>query len=789
MHLQGDQTTWWIMGDAAALSGHVALEDSETLAVTVAESPDSSLDITETNPIPVIAGRAYLLKVPVKPALDMAYGLIWLQWLDAAGTVIDQDAGPYVFMKHDWSEEPLWARAPENAVSARPLVRFETSREGAKGSLRLRAAELVPSLYVEAAPSRVDALYEQGQAAAYHVGVTGYGDDAAPITLKLCVKDYEGTTIHEVERSLVAGAGAAEVDIALPASLDAGYYLVEIEAGADGLASARIERSFGVMGALDFEPQADHPISLDAGMSWPTTREGSRVEESMDQRRLRTKCEACYRMGLRSLRDRLSWGQVNPAPGEFDWGKYAVAADAQSEAGLTVYTVFHDVPEWAAMEACGGKTRGNLPPSDPRDSYAFAKQLAEDLGDRVRFFELWNEPDVQFFGGYVWDYASVIKAAYLGAKAGDPTLGVLWGSRCVRSEFWRKALENGCGPYWDIFNQHSYNAPETQWEFHEQDREMMASVGPLRPIWMTEMGRRCEPSPDGSYKGGEREQVSYLLRAHACGFASGIERFHYFYLQEFLEYGISLWGLMREDLSPRPAFMALGTLIRQLGQARPVGYLPQDQAVCVVFERSEDDYVGLAWALDGSPMTLPTRKGAYLVNPVGARGRDLVAGETRLILSDQPVFVRGIAPERMALRPVPPHPHYEVKDEPVPEAMRLWIRAIARPGVPYPSAKEMLAHKLAARTNEGDVETVEFQVYNWTEQDREVRLDIALPAGWQLAEQSACTLGVLSGESATVRVSAVVGDLLPDEEYALSARLWVAGQPGDAACVYYRKAE
>src|SRR5690606_3304074 len=110
--------------------------------------------------------------------------------------------------------------------------------------------------------------------------------------------------------------------------------------------------------------------------------------------------------------------------------------------------------------------------------------------------------------------------------------------------------------------------------------------------------QRTTPMPDGSYTIPERVQVSYLLRCYACGLAAGQDRFHGFYLQEFLEYGIHLWGYLRAEQTPKPALIALATLVRQAGSARVVGYVEENQHYCVVFERTPGDYVGLAWSLE-----------------------------------------------------------------------------------------------------------------------------------------------------------------------------------------------
>ena len=504
----------------------------------------------------------------------------------------------------------------------------------------------------------------------------------------------------------------------------------------------------------------------------------------MDEERLGIKCRACYRLGLRSLRDRWSWAGTNPEPGAFDFSRYQTAAQAQHDAGLDVYQISHSTPAWATVPATESLRREAYPPQDPRDYYKAVRRLIRALDGQLRYYEPWNEPEIHFFLGYVWDFAALCKASYLACKDEDPGIGVLWGSRCAPALFWRRALENGCGPYFEIFNQHSYGAPEKLFELIQEDRDLMAEFGLMRSIWMTEMGRRTDPDPDGGYIQAEREQVSYLLRAHACGFGAGLERFHYFYLQEFLEYGVWLWGLMRDDLTPKPALLALGTLIRQLREARTTGYLQRAETYCVVFERATDDYVGMAWSLENGSLSLAVGDGATLVSAMGKTIRELPAGTISLDLDDQPVYIRGIDPTAMDLSPVPDMPHHKPGSRAAPE-LYVWLQAIPRPDQPYPSAEEMAWHKLQIPTEAGREEAIAFRIHNYGAEDAAVDLTLDLPEDWQLLDPATAKLTVAAHTSEELLVRLVVGKGYGGCTFSVGARLALDGRARDRARVYY----
>lgn len=298
------------------------------------------------------------------------------------------------------------------------------------------------------------------------------------------------------------------------------------------------------------------------------------------------------------------------------------------------------------------------------------------------------------------------------------------------------------------------------------------------------MGRRTDPDPDGRYIQAERNEVSYLLRAYACGLAAGCDRFFYFYLQEFLEYGIYLWGILRNDLSPKPAYMALANLVRQVGAAHTIGHLCRGEAYCVVLEREPGDFVAIAWSLDGSTLELPIRGRGAVVDPMGTTVRDLAAGVVSLSTSDQPVFVHGIDPTAMALTPLPPAPHHTPHATSVPEEMYVWLQAVTRPDQPWPGFHDLGKNKLALETAPGQVEELALRVHNYGQRDASVRLAVDLPQGWKVAGPAEYDLKVAAGTSAETHVKMTVG-VLDDDNVGVSARLWLDGHPRDIVRVCY----
>ena len=758
----------------------------------------------------VTSGQAYCLTAEVRTALGNAHGRLFLQWLDAAGAVLGENASSYTFLTHDYAPLNVWAVAPATAVQARCLLRLTPAAPGLYppgGTLWLAPSTFAPSLLLVATPAANTALFDAGQPVDYSLAVRGAPATLRQATVRHTLTDLDGKAVADGSITIHLHRGEGRATLSLPA-LPPGYYELGLTAEGDGLAPFELRRSLGSLPAEPTPRRPNSPIALDAGLAWPS-------DNVFRPERTAAQAAACARIGLSLLRERLAWYQVNSEPGCFDWGKYRQSAEIQRAHGLDVYSVFHDTPTWARVAADDGS--GNYPPADPRQVYEFTRRLALDLGGAIRYFELWNEPDIFFSAGHPWDVAAIIKAGCLGLRDGDPSIGVLASSRAIGPAFWRCLLANGIGPYFEIWNQHCYGQPEALFELMRENRELLAEAGLQRPVWMTEMGQRSAPMADGSYTIPERLQISYLVRVYACGLAAGFERFFYFFLQEFLEYGVHLWGLQRADtLDPKPAFIALANLIRQLGQARPVGMLQEGRRYGIVFEIEAGEHTAVLWSLEGNPLAearwnegvpepppgkpwaeadgafdLPVKPGASLVDAVGRELEAFSGDRATVRLSIIPVFVRGLDISRMQFKSLPEPIRFAPATAPFAEERRVWLQAVTRPGRPL-NQKFQQTHKLALPVEPGQVEPFELRVHNWSARAQSGELRLELPEGWACDAAAPIPVSVASGGCATVRL-----DLLPGMPHnvptsaemtatvSVRVTLYINGYPHDVARVDY----
>jgi len=307
--------------------------------------------------------------------------------------------------------------------------------------------------------------------------------------------------------------------------------------------------------------------------------------------------------GVNWVRDRMKWREMEPTPGVLAQGTtYDSAADIQAQYGLKVLQVFHDTPPWAVSE---GESRGRYA-SDLRRVYQFCRAVARRFKGRVQAWEPWNEGNVSDFGGHTADeMCSYQKVAYLGFKAGDPNVIVCWNvSTAVPTALHTQVvLENRTWPYFDTYNIHTYDWPDS----YERLWRPVRAAASGRPIWVTESDRGigyetpepwCDLSPEGDIR-----KAEFMAQSYASSFHAGAGKHFHFVLGHYHEARNQVqFGLLRLDRTPRPSYVALSAIGRFLNGAQCLGrWMLPDQAQAHIYAfRARPDgreqCVLVAWA-------------------------------------------------------------------------------------------------------------------------------------------------------------------------------------------------
>ena len=466
----------------------------------------------------------------------------------------------------------------------------------------------------------------------------------------LCPPTAEGDTWRAVDYDgRIVAEGRVKTGTIELGRLPVGYYEVWRPA-----AGATNRLSIGVLEGLRAPTPLSSPIGIDVAMSW-----------FFPEEKMESVANLCALAGINRVRDRLSWPELEPKKGEFSpTNRYDYSVEAQSATGLQVLQVGHHSPAWA-------NPNGKRFPLDLRDAYNFHCALARRWRGEVVAFEPWNEADGPPFGGHTGsEMASFQKAAYQGLKAGNPkVIACLNVFAFHRAATLRDLHENEAWPCFDTFNLHHYDPFDAYPRLYAAFRAVSAG----KPMWVTECSvpvkwrgdaRWQEPTDKDLRVQSERVTMTYAQTIH-----EGAQAVFYFMLPHYVE-GQTQFGVLRPDLTPRPAFVALAAVGRLLADAKPLGQAKagSDSIRAYLFRARPDGRradVLVAWSKTETAFELPKPPKACF-DHLG-RAREVTGN--RLTLSRAPQFV--VLAERTHLAVVaPPEPPKLLPGKPSPVVMQ-----------------------------------------------------------------------------------------------------------------------
>ncbi len=367
------------------------------------------------------------------------------------------------------------------------------------------------------------------------------GDDVQ-VTLP---KTWKGWRTIDIDRKEV-GHGTAESGTAKLGQLPIGYFEVREQDGPGMITAAVLAKT---------KTSDDTPIAIDVAASWFYA----------DPQQIRDACEICKLAGVKWVRDRASWPELESARGVWAGDtRYEQAMKIQHEAGLKILQVNHASPPWAVKD-----TRHF--PEDLRDVYNFYRGLAKRWHDLADAIEPWNEPDLEIFGGHTGsEIASFQKAAYLGLKAGDPEKPVNLAVFAIdRPETLDEFGLNQVYPYFDRYDLHHYIGLPAYPRAYSRHRAISGG----RPMWTTEFNLTIFWADEKTHEPSEedlRVQGYRVSKVFSHALYEGSVKAFYFMLGHYVERNLQ-YGLVHTDLTPRPAYVAFAAVGRLLNAAIPIG--------------------------------------------------------------------------------------------------------------------------------------------------------------------------------------------------------------------------
>ncbi len=286
-------------------------------------------------------------------------------------------------------------------------------------------------------------------------------------------------------------------------------------------------------------------------------------------------------LGVDMVRLDVVWSDVHTGFHKYDFSRYDRLMNLLAEHEVKPLVLLHYNKE--RLDASGKEVWSDPPESF--DEYAdYVHATVSRYKTTVHHWEIWNEPNHPVYWSKPKDqlktYVNLLRKAYRAAKSADPSCLVLNGGITEPVvEDVENLYTSGGGLFFDILAIHTFLNP---WENDHQQkfeaivegvRNVMLKHGDeQKRIWITEMGCPGVPQPKQvkNWWAGdnlsEQQQADWLEKQFEM-----IKKYPYveklfwaFYRDTngFFNDGTDYFGLVRFDLSPKPAFERYQKLIR-----------------------------------------------------------------------------------------------------------------------------------------------------------------------------------------------------------------------------------
>ena len=202
------------------------------------------------------------------------------------------------------------------------------------------------------------------------------------------------------------------------------------------------------------------------------------------------------RAGIDLLRISFGWDGVEATEDTYDWLFWDdYVRTAVDEHGITLIPYIMYTPKWASTDQDEGRY-WRSPPADFDEFGEFVFDLVTRYKDRIHSWELWNEPDIEWYWtGTPEEFARYIKVGSDAVRRADPTATIVLGGIAYQPDFIRTLFrDHGVSPYVDVVNMHNYyetwhHGPvENIGEYIRRVDEIVERYGDGQPLWMAEVG-------------------------------------------------------------------------------------------------------------------------------------------------------------------------------------------------------------------------------------------------------------------------------------------------------------
>jgi polysaccharide biosynthesis protein PslG len=289
------------------------------------------------------------------------------------------------------------------------------------------------------------------------------------------------------------------------------------------------------------------------------------------------------RLGVKWARVQTGWSRCETAKGKYDFRWLDEIVDALGEQGIQTWfnlgygNRLHttDAPDAAAVGFAPAFTQ------TARAGWAsFVKAIAEHFADRVKCWEIWNEPNCEIFwrpqkpsaAGYV----ELVKLTAPLIRSRIPDAKIIGGALAgCDLPYISECLKAGLADHVHRISFHPYSThPEEDEAFVAAVRKQLGKRHSTVKLWQGECGCPSDPNTDrGTDEKGrkwtERAQAKWLLRRVLTDLRQDLDLSSYFNTVDLTRYNFGdsrpwpgqSYGVLRgKDYSPKPSYDAYQSL-------------------------------------------------------------------------------------------------------------------------------------------------------------------------------------------------------------------------------------
>ena len=332
------------------------------------------------------------------------------------------------------------------------------------------------------------------------------------------------------------------------------------------------------------------------------------LEQEVDPAKRRLSLRMARDAGFHWVRQQFPWAAIEPDEkgqfvgqyGESTWDVFDDIVTAAEELGMELIVRLDTSPRWTRP----GNPHVATPPERLADFGDYVAAVVERYRGRVRYYQVWNEPNLSVeWGNRPVDARAatdLLRAGYERAKAADPSAVILApalaptvanGPEAVSElVFLQRMYDAGAAAYFDIGSVQAYglrNGPDDR-RLGPGDvnfsrpilyREVMVRNGDTaKPVWASEVAWNAPPpeapEPYAWGKVNPEQQARYTVRALQRARDEwpwmGVMNVWYLRRPDDREMGTVFAGfrLLDPDFTPRPVYRAIQAYAGSLPYAR-----------------------------------------------------------------------------------------------------------------------------------------------------------------------------------------------------------------------------